>query len=282
MKKAAIFSGGGSMGAFTVGRLKKLNKNYDTVIGCSTGSLIATLAILGEWDRLEKAYTSVTQEKIFNVNPFNKEGNIKLFHSLWRILSGHKTLGETKNLKKLIQENFTVHDYHKILKLNKNIIVTVCNLENVNNSVEYKSIRDYDYEEFVNYIWASCNVPLVTSLLETKNGTFVDGGVAEVSPIQKIFKLGETPEEIDCFTHILENNEEKKDKVKNIFNLSGRLINILRNEIIKDDILVGQQLAKINNTKLNIYYLPYKLTNNSLIFDKKEMTEWVKKGYESI
>ena len=32
--------------------------------------------------------------------------------------------------------------------------------------------------------------------------------------------------------------------------------------------------------KLNIYYTPTKLTENSLVFNKKAMTEWWQQGYE--
>jgi predicted acylesterase/phospholipase RssA len=282
MKNVAVISGGGSMGAFTVGRLKKLDKNYDLIIGCSTGSLIAPLAILGEWDRLEEAYTSVTQESIFNVNPFNKKGNIKMFNTVWRIITGKKTIGETKNLRKLIEKNFTIEDYNKIRNLRKDVIVTVCNIRKKEDSIEYKSILDCDYEEFLNYIWASCNVPIVTSLLETKEGSYVDGGLVEVTPLQHIFSFNEKPENIDCFVHSEKSNKVIYGRIRNIFHLIGRSISVLRNEITKDDILIGSKLSEKYGSKLNLYYLPYKLTNNALIFNKQEMKRWVKEGYDSV
>jgi hypothetical protein len=37
-------------------------------------SLIAPFAVLGEWDLLKESYTNVTQDKIFKVNPFLKNG----------------------------------------------------------------------------------------------------------------------------------------------------------------------------------------------------------------
>jgi hypothetical protein len=38
--------------------------------------------------------------------------------------------------------------------------------------------------------------------------------------------------------------------------------------------------AKHNNVQLNIYYTPSKLTENSLIFNKKLMTSWWEQGWE--
>jgi NTE family protein len=38
--------------------------------------------------------------------------------------------------------------------------------------------------------------------------------------------------------------------------------------------------AKNNNVKLNLYYTPSKLTENSLIFNKKLMKSWWKQGFD--
>ena len=69
-KKAVDLSGGGAKGAWGVGLLKALieqGKSYDTVIGTSTGSLMGPLVMAGRMDELERAYTSVNQDKIFNM-----------------------------------------------------------------------------------------------------------------------------------------------------------------------------------------------------------------------
>ena len=91
-KRIAVISGGGAHGAFTVGKLSKLNLDYDIVLGVSTGALMAPLIGLKQFSLLKQAYTSVDNKKIYNVNPFNKKGNIKILNALWRILTLKNTI----------------------------------------------------------------------------------------------------------------------------------------------------------------------------------------------
>jgi hypothetical protein len=51
-------------------------------------------------------------------------------------------------------------------------------------------------------------------------------------------------------------------------------------QVEKKDIALGKLSAKHNNVKLNLYHTPTKLTDNSLVFNKKQMTQWWKQGYE--
>jgi predicted acylesterase/phospholipase RssA len=105
--KALDLSGSGSLGACGAGRLHKLNRNYSIVSGVSTGSLMAPLAELKEWDRLKEAYTTVTGDDIFDYNPFTSLGKISLPKALWSVLTGKPTLGESNNLRKRINQFLT-------------------------------------------------------------------------------------------------------------------------------------------------------------------------------
>ncbi len=51
--RAAVISGGGSMGAYGAGTLAALNKDYDLVCGVSTGALMSPLVALKKWDILK-------------------------------------------------------------------------------------------------------------------------------------------------------------------------------------------------------------------------------------
>ena len=116
-KTALAISGGGSWGAWGGGTIQGLieckGKDYDIVVGASTGSLLSPLSAMGELDRLREVYTSVTQKDIFNVNPFNKKGEINIWNVLWRVVFVNAwskifkkeikpTLGESKNLRELV------------------------------------------------------------------------------------------------------------------------------------------------------------------------------------
>jgi predicted acylesterase/phospholipase RssA len=235
-KNACVIAGGGALGAFTIGRLAKLDKDYDYFVGCSTGAMIAPLAALKKWDRLKEAYTSVTQEKIFNVNPFKENGNIKVLQSLFRLLCGKKTIGENQNLKKTISEFFTLEDYNEILASNKEVLIAVCNLTDKDHCLEYKSIRDYSYEKFTEYMWASASIPLVCSLVEIDGKIYADGGLCEVTPLLKAVEMGSSS--IDCFLHQVEKELGKRGQINNFFHLLSRTYNVMRKEITDNDLLM--------------------------------------------
>ena len=71
MSRALVISGGGSKGAFAVGVIKRLlkeypNLNFDTYVGTSTGSLIVPLAAMGKYDVLEQLYSSIKTTDVIN------------------------------------------------------------------------------------------------------------------------------------------------------------------------------------------------------------------------
>ncbi|MBD0353029.1 MAG: patatin-like phospholipase family protein [Flavisolibacter sp.] len=105
-KRVLVISGGGARGAWGGGLIKALYEkekpDYRCIVGNSTGSLLAPLAAINEYGRMEKAFTDVNQETIFNVNPFKENGEIKPLGALWRIISGKENIGESENLRKRI------------------------------------------------------------------------------------------------------------------------------------------------------------------------------------
>lgn len=275
--KAACIAGGGSWGAYTVGKLYELKENYDIVIGCSTGSLMAPLVALGEYERLKEAYTSISSKDIFSVNPFKSNGKIKTLQSIWRIIRNKKTIGETHSLRETIKRFFTIEDYYKILASNKEVLVTACNISKSKNFTEYISIRDVSYERFVDFMWASASVPIVGTIVEIDGDQYSDGGTTEGLPLLKILQYN--CEQVDCFLHETRKDNSKHEKVNDIFHLGGRIIGIMREEMQKDNLLTGMLLAEVKNVKnIRVSYLPTKLNQNILVFDKKLMSEWVELG----
>jgi len=276
-KLGAVVSGGGALGACVVGQLAKKNRSYDYVIGCSTGSLMAPFIALGDWERLRKAYTSVNQSSIFNINPFNNKGNIKVIKSIFRIVIGKKTIGETENLKKLIDDIFTFDDYLDIRSSGKDVIITVSNLSQRDHTIEYKNIKDCSFEEFKNWMWVSCNVPVVCSLVKINDNYYADGGICESLPLIKAIEDDCT--EVDCYIHDVNGSTGKRKDIENIFHLLGRTFSVIRKEVKDNDIITGLILAKTKNIKVNTHYLPYELASNALVFDQVKMQKWYELGY---
>ncbi|WP_298777575.1 patatin-like phospholipase family protein [uncultured Polaribacter sp.] len=287
MKKALVISGGGSKGAFAGGvaqyLMKKENKDYDLYVGTSTGSLMVSHLALGMLDELKTLYTNVSQETIFSNNPFKikkvageKVVSINHFNTLWNLLNGRKTFGESNNLRSLIKNNITKKMYEEIKNCNKEVVVTVSNL--TANQIEYKSSNDCTYEDFCDWIWGSCNYVPFMSLLEKNNQQYADGGFGSLVPIREAILRGAT--EIDAIILETEVTQTNRLHSKNPFSLLFDVFDFMLTHVERHNITIGKLAAKNKNVKLNLYYTPTVLTTNSLVFDEKNMRKWWKSGYK--
>ena len=285
--RALVISGGGSKGAFAGGVAQYLieeeKRHYDMFLGTSTGSLLVPHLAVNDIPKVYNIFTNVKQSDIFSVSPFvqRKKDNreyvsINFINSLWQFIKMKRTFGESKALKRNIRRQFTKEEYEIIKATRDDVVVTVSNLSK--NRVEYKSINDCSYEEFCNWIWISCNYIPFMSLATVDGFEYADGGLGCVVPIREAILRGAT--EVDAI--ILESETMVDNKVlgKNPFSLMINLFGHLLDQVEKHDIVIGKLAAKNRGVKLNLYYTPTRLTENSLIFSKRLMVKWWKEGYE--
>ena len=287
MKKALVISGGGSKGAFAGGVAQYLlnneGKEYDLFLGTSTGSLMVSHLSLGMLEELKELYTSVTQKSIFSNDPFTikmvageKIISINHLNTLWNFINGRKTFGESKNLQKLIKNKITLEMFENIIAKDKEVLVTVSNL--TTNQIEYKSIRDCSYNDFCDWIWASCNYIPFMSLLEKEHCQYGDGGFGSLIPIREAILRGAT--EIDAIILDTEVIQTNRLPAKNPFSLLFDVFDFMLTHVEKHNITIGKLAATNKNVTLNLYYTPTVLTTNSLVFDQKLMRKWWDSGYE--
>ncbi|QLE02921.1 patatin-like phospholipase family protein [Galbibacter sp. BG1] len=285
--RALVISGGGSKGAFAGGVAQYLmeteNRDYDMYLGTSTGSLLIPHLANNEIEKIYEVYTTVTQRKIFSNNPFvtKKKGDeeyvaINYLNVIWQLLKRKRTFGESKNLRKHIRKHFSESDYNLLKEKGKNVVVTVSNLSM--NRVEYKSIRDYGYEDFCDWIWMSCNYVPFMSLAKKNGFEYADGGLGCVIPIREAIKMGAT--EVDAIILETENMEHNKVLGKNPFSLMVNLYSFVLDQLESHDVVEGKLAAINKNVKLNTYFTPTRLTENSLYFNKDLMAEWWEQGKE--
>ncbi|MCF6129002.1 patatin-like phospholipase family protein [Flavobacterium sp. AS60] len=285
--RALVISGGGSKGAFGGGVAQYLLQEkyckYDILIGSSTGSLLIPHLALGEVDKIHGIYTNVDMSKIFDINPFVvKHKNdvdvvsINHFNVLLQFLKRKRTFGESHKLRKYIKKNFTLKEFTQLKSSGCDIVVTVTNLSK--NEVEYKSIQDFEYEAFCDWIWISCNYIPFMSLVQKNNFEYGDGGFSSLVPIREAINRGAT--EIDVVILETEVQISPRNIGKNPFSLMIDLFQILLNQVEKHDITIGKLAAKNKNVKLNLYYTPTQLTSNALIFNKEKMRLWWQQGYD--
>jgi len=283
--RALVISGGGSKGAFAGGVAQYLieqeQREYDMYLGTSTGSLLIPLLANNQIEKAYDMYTNVTQRKIFSNNPFvvRKKGDkeyvaINYMNVFWQLLKRKRTFGESKNLRKQIHKHFLEKDFDLIRATGKDVIVTVSNLSK--NRVEYKSINEFEYEDFCDWVWMSCNYVPFMSLAEKDGFEYADGGLGCVIPIREAIKRGATT--VDAIILETENMEHNKVVGKNPFSLMVNLYSFVLDQLESRDVIEGKLAAMNKNVKLNTYYTPTRLTENSLYFNKDLMLQWWAQG----
>lgn len=287
--KALVISGGGARGAWGVGVAEGISKknNYDLVVGTSTGSLMGPLVLLRDFKRLRKAYTSVIQDSIFNVNPFNSDGSICYWRFAYRLLTGAKTLGETQNLLKLIKKFFKEEDYKSIREKGYNYGAAVTSL--TSNTVKVESIRDNSYEDMKEWMWASANEPVFMTTVQKNGEAWVDGGLKDYLPIA--YAIDQGAGQIDVIIHNgLQFAPTKWKQTGGIMDLLLRTITIFKADVGEDDVAIAKLMATVKDkvkkeVTLNLYFMSPDQVNmipNELIFNKAIMTKLLKEGYESV
>jgi predicted patatin/cPLA2 family phospholipase len=285
--RALVISGGGSKGAFAGGvaqyLVEDLQHNYEMLVGTSTGSLLITHLALNKVEKIKKIYTSVNQGSIFSNCPFiikkEKHGKMDIainhINVLKNLLRGRKTFGESKNLRKLIEQAITLEEFETLKKGPKEVVITVANLSL--NQVEYKSINDCQYQDFLDWIWISCNYIPFMSLVKKEGCEYADGGFGCMVPIEEAIERGAT--EVDVIVLETEVSYYNRMPSKNAFELITNMHTYMADRIEKQNIRIGRFVASHKNVILNFYFTPTVLTTNSLIFKKEKMSKWWQEGY---
>lgn len=284
--RALVISGGGSKGAFAGGVAQYLRevqgREYDLYLGTSTGSLLISHLALDKTEKIKNVFTSVNQRSIFSSLPFKitrihgqDQISINHFNVLQNFFKGKKTFGESLNLKKLIMDTFTPEEFENLKASGKDIVVTVSNLSL--NEVEYKSIKEFDYEDFCEWIWISCNYAPFMSLVLKNGCEYADGGLGSMVPIEEAIKRGAT--EIDAVVLQTEVTYFNRLPSKNVFALITNLFSFMLDRIEHQNIRIGKFAAANKNVIINLYYTPTVLTTNSLIFDREKMESWWESGF---
>lgn len=284
--KALVISGGGSKGAFAGGvaqyLIEELKREYDIFVGTSTGSLLISHLALGKIDKIKNIYSSVDEKSIFSNCPYKirqKHGadiiTLNHINILKNFIRGKKTFGESENLKKLIRNSITPNEFNELKSGPKDIVVTVSNLSL--NQVEYKSINDFTYDEFMDWIWISSNYTPFMSLVRKNGCEYADGGLGSLVPIEEAIHRGAT--EIDVVVLHTEVSFYNKMPSRNAFELLTSMFTFVLERIENQNIRIGKLVANQNDAIINLYYTPTILTTNSLIFNKEKMTRWWKRGY---
>jgi len=296
-----VVGGGGARGAWGAGFAHYLERKnsctYRYVFGTSTGSLMAPMIVLNDFETLKTAYTSVTQDSIFDVNPFDANGNLKTTRAVWRYARKKKTFGESNNLRHLIEKFLTEKRYEEIRSAKPEAEFTVCTINFKNGEVLYKrSGQISNWKEMCNWIWASANEPLFMTFVDEKylaGGYYVDGGVrANVPVIDALeYALNHRVTNIDIIVNkpidpILDKSYEPTRIFKNL----KRVIELWETQVRDDNMVIASLLNELGRTSptpdtltlkdplftLSFHFIPpqlYKDNFNELLFNQENMVK---------
>ena len=286
MKRALVISGGGSKGAFAGGVAQHLLETakapYDFFVGTSTGSLLVSHLALGMAEEIHQAFTRVTQEQIFDSNPFyvyQRKGidKVKMHH--WNILKnflrGRKTFGDSGGLRRLLTREITYPMFEELQQHAADVIVSVSNLSLNRN--EFKTLKECTYMDFIDWIWISCNyVPFMSLVVKNKH-EYADGGFGCVVAIEEAIRRGAT--EIDAVVLNTSYQQTNRLRSRNAFDLLTSTFEFMAEQIESQNIQIGRLKAHEKNCQLRLFHTPRVLTMNSLMFNQSKMQQWWQEGY---
>ncbi len=288
---AIVISGGGAFGAWGVGVAQGLSesenpRNYTLGVGTSTGSLMGPLVLLGDFPTLIKAYSSVTQKDIFNVNPFKKNGKLKSFNFLKRAIGGKSTVGETKNLRTTIERFFPENDFEKLKGQGKEFVAATVSL--TTGTTHYKSTNDNQYQDMVDWMWTSANQPVFMSLVEKDGQHWADGGLKELLPVK--YALQQKAKVIDVIIHNTTDFGAKKSwEPKGILSVLEQTISIFTENVGFSNVIEAEldidANPELRETELNFYFMSNGLRDmlpNDLVFDAAIMKKLYEIGLNSV
>jgi len=293
-KRACVISGGGAWGAYGGGTLARINGDYDTIVGVSTGSLLAPLTALREWETLKVAYTNVDNNDIFDAcwykgKPLTKKGKLKKFAVIMTLALGQKSICTSHALRKTIDKFFPEESFDELRKQKKEILVGTQNFAQVPSKIHYFSSMDENYEDFKDWAWCSANFPFFTTLVKKSwrddegnfhVGSWSDGGLTDLVGIDQLSMRGY--KEIDIILHRRKSVESfEGNKIHGLMENVTTSINAMRYDIEFE--YFYEKIKRLNKqgARVRVFWLPRKLSANSMIFNKEEMTKWWNEGYQT-
>ena len=168
-----------------------------------------------------------------------KEISINHLSVLRNFLRGSKTFGESHNLRKLIKDTLTEDEFLFLKQSYKDVVVTVSNLSL--NQVEYKSLKEFEYEEFIDWIWISCNYTPFMTLVKKDGCEYADGGLGNMVPIEEAISRGAT--EVDAIILQTEVHQFNRMPSKNPFSLLTNMFAFMLDRIESQNIRIGKFVA---------------------------------------
>lgn len=176
MKTGLLLEGGAMRGLYTAGVLDIFMENnikIDGIVGVSAGALFGM---------------NYKSKQIGRVLRYNKKyaGN-RNYMGFYSFLTTGNIMNEDFCFKRIVNELDPI-DYETFKKTNVEFYVVVTNIET--GKAEYIKIDDLKDRNNLEILRASGSMPFVSKPVIVNNKKYLDGGIADSIPIDKIMSMG--------------------------------------------------------------------------------------------
>lgn len=267
--KALVLSGGGSKGAWQVGAMEALYRDYDIICGVSVGALNGSLLATFEDSRF--GIQSLTQIwKTLETKQVHKKWFMWPFSVPWK-----PSVYNSAPLEKWVRGVLGGRDFHKRL----------CVGAVSYNTGEYLTFDEHS-SQIIEAVIASASFPGFLKPVQIGSDWWVDGGVREVTPLGAAITRGAT--EIDVVT-LTPEAPDLRWKEPKTFGVLTRTLELMGNEIVENDLKVckaynkalraGADLPGKKEVQLRIFRPQNTLGVNPLEFNPEQNKRLMEQGF---
>lgn len=194
-KKAIVFAGGGSKGAYQLGAWKALNElgeHFQIATGTSIGSINAAFYVQQDFEEAQKMWSEVTAGDIM-VNGINFDVSFDgIFSQRENIIPFVKNYINTKRVDNSPFHNM-IRKYFKpdeFFSSEIDYALMTVNLQGITPLEVTKKMMSEDPDTAWQWIAASCACYPVFPPMEIDGVNFIDGGYFDNIPVDSALKLG--------------------------------------------------------------------------------------------
>lgn len=190
LEYAVALGGGGTKGAYQVGvakALKELRIPVKAVSGTSIGAINAAFVAQDDIEHLEKLYLNMKFSNVCkNEIQIDETKDLLDVKNLFNVIIEYiKNNGlDNSALKEMLQKNLNIN---KIYSSKRDMGLVTYSMKD--KEVVRKFKNEINKEDFINYVLASACFPIFKKQ-KIKNEDYIDGGVADVIPINMLLEKG--------------------------------------------------------------------------------------------
>ena len=276
--RVLVLSGGGSKGAYQAGALKyilgELGVVYDAFCGVSVGAINCAFLSMFHYGEEKESVAKLIElwNQIDTPKVYKRWFPFGRWHALW-----NKSFFDSSPLQNMLRTGL---DLNKIRASGKKINVGTVSL----SSGKY-TIFDQTSDYFIEAVIASASFPGMLTPVKFLGQLWTDGGVKEISPIQKAVEMG--ADVIDVIITSPQTRIKKFIENPTTVDILKRSIDLSTDKIMANDIekvhmhnkMAEAGLIDRKVVKLNILRPDYNLIEDLLDFRPEKIKEMMEKGY---